>query len=300
MNKSIFLLVFFFYFFTTSISYSASFDCDKATTFVEETICANLNLSSLDNELAFFYGNALLNASNKENLKEEQKAWLKKINKICKDTSCIEKDYQNRINTLTSIVKNLCKNMDTFQCADKYFRFDGKVINPKIIKEFSTWISDTGDQIISIDLNNSQKSDRFSVDTQIRNNGVVFYEIDTEFEKFEFGYHYIGKTTSGVHIVSTYENDGGSMVVRDILLFRFVIDYSVDTNVDILNNGTVKNTVPRVLIKKVGSLGLGDRWGGNLSVKDNYLIIGKDVGWFSSNPDYKDRQQERKILIDIK
>lgn len=40
-------------------------------------------------------------------------------------------------------------------------------------------------------------------------------------------------------------------------------------------------TSPRLLIKNFGSVCLGDRWSGELRVKGDYLIIGKDEGRFA-------------------
>ena len=36
-------------------------------------------------------------------------------------------------------------------------------------------------------------------------------------------------------------------------------------------------------MKKVGQLSLGDRWGGELRVQGNKVVVGKDTGQYSYN-----------------
>ena len=67
-----------------------------------------------------------------------------------------------------------------------------------------------------------------------------------------------------------------------------------------VKNNVIKHTTPRLLLKKLGEISLGDRWDGRISVDGNYLIMGKDTGWFANHPDYSQQQQERRILIDLK
>lgn len=83
--------------------FSASFDCKKAKTEVEKTICANPELSKLDEELAAAYRDAIGKAgqTEKAKLRKEQAAWLRARN-ACKDTLCIEVMYRTRNAMLTA------------------------------------------------------------------------------------------------------------------------------------------------------------------------------------------------------
>lgn len=73
---------------------AASFDCGKARTQVEKLICANPQLSKLDEELAASYAEAL-KSSEPTRIKAEQKLWLKKRNH-CTDAACVLSAYQRR------------------------------------------------------------------------------------------------------------------------------------------------------------------------------------------------------------
>lgn len=56
---------------------AASFDCQQAVTLVEKTVCADTDLSRLDEELANKYAQALRTIADKQALIADQKAWLK-------------------------------------------------------------------------------------------------------------------------------------------------------------------------------------------------------------------------------
>jgi uncharacterized protein len=81
-------------------SFAASFDCTKAKTGTEKTICSDPALSKLDDDLSVAYRKAL-KASASEAIKKEQRAWLKRTSSSCRDDSgCIKKTYEGRISQL--------------------------------------------------------------------------------------------------------------------------------------------------------------------------------------------------------
>ena len=67
--------------------YKASFDCDKATTTVENAICYSSTVASLDLAVNQSYKTWLdnLNGADSDILTKEQKDWLRKRNLICDD-----------------------------------------------------------------------------------------------------------------------------------------------------------------------------------------------------------------------
>ena len=93
---------------TLSMSFAAqaaSFDSDKASTFVEKEICTNSVLSRLDDALGENYKLMMasdIGADARTAQKAEQKAWLGRRNK-CADYSCIEKLYRARIDEMCEI-----------------------------------------------------------------------------------------------------------------------------------------------------------------------------------------------------
>ena len=89
-----------------SMTFAASFDCSKADTPIEKTICAYPELSALDEQLASVYRVATTTAANQNQLKQEQRTWLTQVRNKCEDTNCIALAYQNRINELTGNTSN--------------------------------------------------------------------------------------------------------------------------------------------------------------------------------------------------
>jgi uncharacterized protein len=82
-------------------AYAASFDCSKAATATERTICAGASLSELDDRLADLYKRASRNSAAPDSLRLEQREWLERRNS-CKDAGCIKRSYEQRIAQLSS------------------------------------------------------------------------------------------------------------------------------------------------------------------------------------------------------
>ena len=80
----------------SNISYSASFNCKSKLNTIENMICANKKLSSLDDTLGALYKYIIVSSAEKK----AQINWIKNRNK-CKDVSCIEKSYLSRIDDLS-------------------------------------------------------------------------------------------------------------------------------------------------------------------------------------------------------
>ncbi len=80
----------------------ASFDCSKATTTTERTVCANPGLAATDRELDAAYKSALANAADDRALRESQRAWVRDLQLCGEDPFCIEESYADRIAVLDS------------------------------------------------------------------------------------------------------------------------------------------------------------------------------------------------------
>jgi uncharacterized protein len=81
-------------------SLAASFDCSKELSRVEKTICQDKELSNLDDQLTVAYREALLNSTNQEIIKREQRRWIKVKRNRCHDTNCLRDAYTNRLKQL--------------------------------------------------------------------------------------------------------------------------------------------------------------------------------------------------------
>ncbi len=78
-------------------SEAASFDCQKASTFVEKAVCQDPVLSALDEKLSSAFDFALSNSSNPKALKKQEMNWLKTKRNTCQNNACLEKVYSQRI-----------------------------------------------------------------------------------------------------------------------------------------------------------------------------------------------------------
>ena len=81
-------------------SQAASFDCAKAITKIENSICASSVLSKLDSELANIYDVEILVNPNPSGVKTAQRAWLRETRNKCPDENCLITVYQQRIAAL--------------------------------------------------------------------------------------------------------------------------------------------------------------------------------------------------------
>ncbi len=84
-------------------THAVSFDCQKASSFVEKAICQSSKLSNLDDELALAYQAAQDVSKDTDSLKKQQLNWLKNKRNICQTNSCLEKAYKKRITSLSKL-----------------------------------------------------------------------------------------------------------------------------------------------------------------------------------------------------
>ncbi len=85
---------------TTQGSSDTSFDCRKAISRLENLICSDTNLASLDKALNDAYSSRIESASeiDKEMLRESQQEWVKTVLNECQIVTCAVDAYTARIN----------------------------------------------------------------------------------------------------------------------------------------------------------------------------------------------------------
>lgn len=161
-----------------------------------------------------------------------------------------------------SIIKDLSKYGYSFTSE--------KLINPKIIEDLDGWISDSGDEVTSINVTSSNNSNRYF------NNKIVTEEAETNpiiksiNNNEYYAYQLIGKSINGVYILRTWSCGGGSGVFNGLI---FVI-ISEDSCVDL--NFSKNQKIDRLVIKKIGRISLGDRYNGKIRYKCGLLSVGRD------------------------
>jgi uncharacterized protein YecT (DUF1311 family) len=80
--------------FAQGAAHSASFNCAQAKTKVEQLICDDDELFKLDSRMATRYAQALASQPNTQQLKEQQRTWLRDRN-ACSTTDCLKRAYAN-------------------------------------------------------------------------------------------------------------------------------------------------------------------------------------------------------------
>jgi uncharacterized protein len=83
----------------TLTAHAASFNCAKAATKVEKLICADAEISKLDEELNAAYKVALHDGKQADTINQAQKQWIKGRNG-CSDAACVKGAYVARLSSL--------------------------------------------------------------------------------------------------------------------------------------------------------------------------------------------------------
>ncbi len=83
----------------------------------------------------------------------------------------------------------------------------------------------------------------------------------------EFTYQYMGQTKNGFYILETWDRGGGSGVFENLI----ILSVAKDTALEDLDS-TVKHT-ERILLKKLGQVGLGDRSYSNVKIDADRVIV---------------------------
>lgn len=86
----------------SSGAHAASFDCSKASNYIERQICDDTHLSELDEILHKEYQLAQARVPSPSKLKQEQRNWLKNTRSQCADSQCLRDVHIQRITALMS------------------------------------------------------------------------------------------------------------------------------------------------------------------------------------------------------
>ena len=179
-------------------------------------------------------------------------------------------------------------------CLKEHFFFGGNPVHPKIIEEMITWISDSGDQTVAINLEDSQGSNKYNfykgLSAYIENKNLW---VKIEHEDGFFSYDFHGVSDNGIMVLGTAENGGGSGVFQQLMLFRIKevavlglqhdtleedISWSPSTDYgyEILkskNSRISKSDKKIIYLEKVYKFLLGDRNYHSVSIDNNFLVL---------------------------
>jgi hypothetical protein len=153
-------------------------------------------------------------------------------------------------------------------------------VHPLIVQELLGWMSDSGQPITAVDIGLANNSNRFYGEfsaEKINGRTLVKYR---DSKRGSFSYSFVGVSPSGIQIVQCHDWGGGSGVFKYICFFCFEQDRCLNYNSS--QPLAVRN---RVVLKVLGSIGLGDRYDGVIQYNEGKLIVGPDIGWFSRGND---------------
>ena len=140
-----------------------------------------------------------------------------------------------------------------------------KAVNPWIIESLLTCVADTEPTSVSVLLYGSQKANKFSMPVEA--DGEIFTSTRG---RASFSYRKVGRTDSGLYILHTTSNGGGSGVSHDILLLEIC-------HKDLVKDIADGTTEQCLVLNAIGSMGLGDRFSGEVRMEeDDTLLIS---GW---------------------
>ena len=156
-------------------------------------------------------------------------------------------------------------------------------VHPKMIWELKPWMSDPGEQILTLNVSNSFGSNRYFEDIEKRTleggKELLFYKCSNG-EHLQFGYVYHGVSDSGIHVLEVVESSHGSGTFISLFLCQLNWEPSFG-----IKNGSLQEDGQRQVLTLVKEITLGDRWIGTIELDGNLLKVGKDEGRFGNPKD---------------
>ncbi|ELA4932455.1 hypothetical protein ACJPQX_22705 [Vibrio vulnificus] len=150
----------------------------------------------------------------------------------------------------------------------KYSFISDTYISPAIIEDLNGWLSDTGGQVVAVNIADSNGSNRYFGDITVESVADGYPIVRFQDNEKTIVYQYVGCSFSGVHILRLTSNYGGSGSFNYLMLLTLTTDSSVD-----FERETKATSKDRLVVKKVGSISLGDRYNGHISYKWGFLHI---------------------------
>ena len=172
-------------------------------------------------------------------------------------------------------------------------------VHPEIVGDLVGSVADAGDQVVAVNLLDSQDSNRYfreifvtpQTDPLVPSWPWVHTLGDEPYAAVApgssrgqelFAYRYVGSTPSGLDVLHHKSFGGGSGVFNYLVFVRIEADYGVDYKTSAASNSGQRAVGPefrqRELIRFVGKITLGDRWLGTVEVVGNDVVArGRDV-----------------------
>ena len=172
-------------------------------------------------------------------------------------------------------------------------------VHPKIINEFVGHLSDVGDQVIAINLLDSQDSNRYfgeisvapQEDPMVPSWPWVYTVEGEESRPMDLGelwgvpwyaYRWVALTQSGLDVLHVRGSGGGTGIFNWVVFTRIEVDqgaeYPLSRYVESRTETVPSEIRVRELLRFVGRIPLGDRWLGTVEVNGNDVVVrGRDL-----------------------
>ena len=175
-------------------------------------------------------------------------------------------------------------------CLEKHLVFGGQPLHPLIVQEFITWLSDSGDHIISINLRDTFSSNRYCcLDSfSVRLTGkrmVVRIDFTKDYDAYSgkyisqedcggicaFTYAHLGTTDNGAMVIQVWESGGGSGIFSTLLFTK--VKERMGANFDYANPSNLAFDKQQIVLEKLFSISLGDRQETSIGVNGNIVVL---------------------------
>lgn len=156
-------------------------------------------------------------------------------------------------------------------------------VDPRILDEMTTWMSDRGDLVVEVGLAGSDPGDEIEV-REVAGNCPFVQHVERDGSgdySGSFGYRYVGMTRSGVHVLRIAWGGGGSATWTSLLFLAVELRHGIGRHEEREEGSVVRADRERIVARKLGTVAAGDRWSGELRVRGNEVFVGKDQGWFT-------------------
>lgn len=151
-------------------------------------------------------------------------------------------------------------------------------INPMILADLEGYLSDSGDQVVAVNIADSNRSNRYVADITTDENAdpspiVTAVDSHDTHDKMRYSYQWLGCSLNGIHVLLTAHSGGGSGIFCGIILVTVV----EEPTIEIERRGAKKGE--RFTVKKVAYMPLGDRYSGTVKYRFKCLLtVGPCLG----------------------
>ena len=195
------------------------------------------------------------------------------------------------VETFDPVCQKSSKDFNVIKlCLEKHLFFNRQPLHPLIVQEFITWLSDTGDHIISINLRDAFNSNRYCCDdsfsvelsekrTLVRTDFTKDYETyNNDYISQEecvgsctLTYAHLGTTDNGAIVIQVWERSGGSGVFSTLLFTK--VKKRMGANFDYANPSNLAFDKQQIVLEKLFSISLGDRQETSIGVNGNFVVL---------------------------